>query len=142
MIESISYFRNTTRDMLFTKMSIILGDSTYDRIVEIARKTDEILNSHKIIDLSAAPSIATNIEDAKKRWNSAVSDAVKDGRRVTSFLFLREMSGVPLQVFMRARESLSEEFKKIAGETHVWVTLTTDNQQFTRYGCFVTFPKG
>ncbi len=84
------------RDELFMNLSIILGDSTYERIVEIAKRTDEILNSHKIIDLDTSPGTATDIEDAKKWWNSAVSDFVRDGGRVAAFMFFREISGVPL----------------------------------------------
>lgn len=141
VIDDIIYFKNAKRDDLFTNMSILLVDSTYERIIEIARKADEILNSHKIIDLIALPGTATDIEDAKKRWNSAVSDLVRDGKRATSFLFLREISGVPLQVFTCARESLCQELNKIAGETHITVTLTSDNQQSTRYGCLVAVPK-
>jgi hypothetical protein len=141
IIEEIIYFKNAKRDDLFTNISILLVDGTYEKIIEIARKTDEILNSHKIIDINTLPGTATDIEDAKKRWNSAVSDSVKDGRRATSFLFLREISGVPLQVFMSARESLYEELNKIAAETRIGATITSDNQQSIRYGCYVAGPK-
>ena len=141
VINDIIYFKNAKRDDLFTNMSILLVDSTYERIIEIAKKTDEILNSHKIIDINALPGTATDIEDAKTRWNSAVSDLVRDGKRVTSFLFLREIFGVRIQVFTGARESLCPELNKIAGETHISVTLTSDNQNSTRYGCYVAGPK-
>ena len=142
VIQNINYFRNAKRDELFMNLSIILVDHNYERIVEIARKTDEVLNSNKIIDLDTNPSMATDIEDAKKRWNSAVSDCVRDGRKVASFMFFRELSGVPLQVFTGAQESLYEELDKIAGETSISATLTSDNQpQTTRYGCYVASSK-
>lgn len=66
VIEDIGYFKYTNRDELFVNLAITLVDSTYDRVIEIARKTDEILNSHKIIDLDTSPGTATDIEDAKK----------------------------------------------------------------------------
>jgi hypothetical protein len=142
VIKDISYFRNAERDELFINISILLVDSTYERIIEIAGKTDEILNSHKIIDLDEWPSAATDIEDAKERWNSAVSDFVRDEKRVASFIFFKEVVGVPLQVFAGVHESLYEELNKIATETIINVTLTSDDQSFTtRYGCYVTSPK-
>jgi hypothetical protein len=141
VIENIIYFRNSEHDDLFTNMSIFLVDSTYERIVEIARKTDEILRSSKIIDFDELPSAATNIEDAKKRWNSAASDLIRDGRNITSFMFYREISGVPLEVFTNAQEALFKEFNKIAREAHFNVTLTTDNQNSVAYGCYVVGPK-
>ena len=141
VIENIIYFKNAKHDDLFANLSILLVDSNYEKIIEIARKTDKILNSHKVIDLDTSPGMATDIEDAKKRWNSAISDAVRDGRKVASFMFFRELSGVPLQVFTGAQESLYEELNKIAGETHITITLTSDNQQSTRYGCYVASSK-
>jgi hypothetical protein len=57
-------------------LSIILVEHTDERTVEIARNTDEILNSNKIIDLDTNPGMATDIEDAKTRWGSAKSKLV------------------------------------------------------------------
>lgn len=138
VIKDISYFKDMNRDQLFVDLRILLHDAAYDRVVEIARKTDEILNLHKIIDLDTSPGIAIDVEDAKKRWNSAVSDAVTDGKTVAAFIFLREIFGLPLQVFTDVRESLYEDLRKIAAEPSIGVTLTSDNQtSSSRYGCFV-----
>lgn len=138
VIKDISYFKDTKRDGLFVDLRIVLGDAAYDRVVEIARRTDEILNSHKIIDLDTSPGIATDIEDAKKRWDSAVSDAVRDGQRVAAFVFLREIYGLPLEVFTNVRESLYGDLRRIAVEPSISATLTSDNQtSANRYGCFV-----
>lgn len=139
VIDNINYFKNAKRDELFMNLSIILVDRTYERMVEIARRTDEILNSHKIIDLDKSPGMATDIEDAKKRWSSAVSDCVRDGREVASFMFFKEIIAVPLQVFTSVSESIRERFHKIASETTISATLTSDNQPSNvRYGCYVT----
>lgn len=127
---NIVYFRNAKPDELFINLSVILVGHTYDRIVEIARETDKVLNT----------SPATDIEDAKKRWNSAVSDCVRDGRKVASFIFFKQVSGLPFQVFTAVQESLYKELNKIAGETHITAILTSDNQARTRYGCYV-FPQ-
>jgi hypothetical protein len=133
VIENIIYFRNASRDNLFVNTSILLVDSTYERIIEIARKADEILCSHKII----TPGMVTDIEDAKKRWNAAVSDLVREGRSATSFIFVRELFGLPLQMFTGARESLYRELNEIA-ETHIDTTITSDNMMKSiRYGCYV-----
>jgi hypothetical protein len=137
VIENIIYFRNAKRDALFTNISIFLVDSTYERIIEIARKSDEILNSHKIIDLDILPEAAIDIEDAKKRWSSAMSDSVRDGRRVTSFMLFREINGVPLQIFMNVQEALCKELKTIAVEANINATITSDNQSSIRYGCYI-----
>jgi hypothetical protein len=133
VIENIIYFRNARRDNLFVNTSILLVDSTYERIIEIARKADEILCSHKII----TPGMVTDIEDAKKRWNAAVSDLVREGRSATSFIFVRELFGLPLQMFTGARELLYRELNEIA-ETHIDTTITSDNMMKSiQYGCYV-----
>jgi hypothetical protein len=134
---NIVYFRNARRDELFANVYMLFLDNNYERIIEIARKTDEILNSHKIIDFSKSPDAATDIEDAKRRWDSAASDLVRDGGKVTSFYFLREISGVPLQVFIDARESLCKELKEIAAHVGIRVTITSDIDPYNRYGCYV-----
>jgi hypothetical protein len=132
VINDVVYFRNAKQDDLFTIMSIRLGDSTYDRIIEIAKKTDEILCSNKII----TSAMATDIEDAKNRWKAAVSDLIRDGRKAASFIFFREI-GIPLQMFIGAHESLYRELNKIA-ETHIDTIITSDNQMKSiRYGCYV-----
>jgi hypothetical protein len=139
---SIVYFKKAKPEDLFTNFVVILVDRTYDRIVEIARKTDEILSSHKIIDLNSSPSRATNIEDAKQRWISAVSDCEKNRDEVASFIFFKEIIGIPLQHFTSVQESLKNELSKIAVETSINVTITSDNQPTnTRYGCYVTSTK-
>jgi hypothetical protein len=81
--------------------------------------------------------MVTDIEDAKKRWNAAVSDLVREGRSATSFIFVRELFGLPLQMFTGARESLYRELNEIA-ETHIDTTITSDNMMKSiRYGCYV-----
>jgi len=132
VINNVVYFRNAKQDDLFTIMSIRLGDSAYDRIIQIAKKTDEILCSYKIITTA----MATDIEDAKKRWNTAVSDLDKDGRKAVSFIFLREI-GIPLQMFLGAQKSLYKELNELA-ETHIDTIITSDNQMKSiKYGCYV-----
>jgi hypothetical protein len=134
---NIVYFRNARCDELFANVNMLFLDHDYERIIEIARKTDEILNSHKIIDLSKSPDAATDIEDAKRRWHSAMSDLVRDGGKVPSFFFLKEISGVPLQVFIDARESLCKELKEIAAHVGIHVTITSDIDSYNGYGCYV-----
>jgi hypothetical protein len=137
VLDNIVYFRNTARDALYVRLYIHLVASDYERIIEIARGTDEILSSHKIIDLNGWPAIATDIEDAKKRWESAASDLAKDGRKAISYLFLREISAIPLQVFLDVRESVYKELNKSAEWASIVTIITSDNLQYSRYGCYV-----
>jgi hypothetical protein len=137
VIDNIVYFRNARPGELFANVYMLFLDNNYERIIGVARKTDEILDSHKIIDLSKSPDAAVDIEDAKRRWDSAASDLVRDGGKVTSFYFLREISGVPLQVFLDARESLRKELKEIAAHVGIRVTITSDIDPYSKFGCYV-----
>ena len=137
MISGIVFFRNVKQDDLFTNVSISLDDNTYASIIEVAKKANEILILHKIVNIDTT----TDIEDAKKRWNSAASNLMRGGRRATSFIFIIEIFGLPLQMFMADRESLYCEFNKIAQTTHITTTITSDNQmKSVKYGYYVAGP--
>lgn len=67
-----------------------------------------------------------------------MSDLVRDGGKAASFIFFREITGVPLQVFVDARELLCKELNKIAAEVNRGITIASDNFPAVSYGCYVT----
>ena len=137
VVEHIGYFEALARDKLFVNLVIILSGNTYDAIVKAAAKTDEILNSHKVVDLDTNPHMAVDIQDAKRRWNSAVADCSRDGQRVSQFIFYRNVSAVPYAAFTDARESLPKELKALYSDAVIEITITTDSYQSARYDCYV-----
>lgn len=137
VLDDIVYFRKASRDALYVRLSILLVVNDYERAIGVARKTDEVINSHMVFDLNASRPIPTDIEDAKKRWESAASELARGGSKVTSYLFRRDVSAIPLQTFLGAREPMYEELSRIAEWAHIGTTITSDSFPHDRYGCYV-----
>ena len=137
VLDDIVHFRNASRDVLYVRLSMLLVAGEYEGIVEVARRVDEIMISHMALDLTPSPPIPTDIEDAKKRWKSAESELTQDGRKADSYLFWRDVSAIPLQAFLAAREPMCNDLNGVAAWTHIGVTITSDSFQHSKYGCYV-----
>ena len=137
VLDNIVYFKRAGRNALYARLTTLQAVRDYGRIIKVAKEIDQLLISQRIIDLNTWPSTVADIEDAKKRWESAASDLIREGKEISSYVLLREISGVPLQVFLDARESLYEALNKIAEWVHVASTVSTDNVSWSRWGCYV-----
>jgi len=149
-IKEIVYFQNMKQDDLSINLHIELLDNSYEKIIAIIKKTDKILNSAGILDIKKSPNMATDLEDAKNRYNVAISDFKRDfklsastntedlaKKGTVSFIFLREVRGIPLLTFLRSRKLLYNGLYKIAKDTSIRVTLTSDVLFSSTHGCYI-----
>jgi len=153
LIKEIFYFRHMKKDDLAINLNIILLDNSCEQIIGIARKADEILDLNNIINLRDAPNMATNIGDAKRRYDAAVADFMRDFGLTSSginkfiesglitFMFFKWVEGIDLQTFLSARELLYAELRRISKDADIVATLTSDTLGGCNYGCFITISK-
>lgn len=137
ILEEVPHFRTASRDSLCLSLCISMVVSDYNRALEAARRTDEIIQRHMLPELPESAFAPTDIEDAKRRWDSAASEQTQQGRTVRSYIFIRSVSAIPIQAFLDTREPVYEEFSRLAERLDIGATITSDSFVYSSWGCYV-----